>query len=165
MKLQKEGKLADINKYKNQVETYNQQIRKVAPAYWKLNSDIQFKYSDEIKSMIATDGKKYAILLYTELDDVTPDVFANGAIEVPSLLYHRGDKPFLKPDVKIPIPSSYARDNDASMKNLTCFSLLCCCRAKWKVLKKEILLDYKGLYEGRGGKKLCHAERQNPFTG
>lgn len=118
--LSKNPKTADrLKRYKASILDYNVMIKSGVDKYWKYNEQVEYKTKSEVDELRKAKSKKYVVLTYIELGDITPvtsedieKMRGRSDLKIPALRYTRIEQPDRLPDYKIYLPSSNIREDN-----------------------------------------------------
>lgn len=104
-KEKKEDKVAEyqdkIDKYEAFVTDYNNLIKEAIQNHWKVNPEVIYKTTSEVKELIKGDTEEYTVLWYSETNSKRQDGYGFTyfpSLTVPTLNYSRIEKGRIKTD-------------------------------------------------------------------
>lgn len=97
-----------VTNYLAFIDNYNENIKKAVTAYWKLNTEIEYKTSAEIKKMIEGRDRKSIMLSPVEVGGTDAFITRKEGTAIMLVLY-RPEKSTAEPDYKIMMPYAAMR--------------------------------------------------------
>lgn len=105
-----------LKNYNEFFPMYEALITKVVEEHWKLNEEVKFMTTSEVKEIRDSKSKKYVILYYTELADKGFGNDWRSGLTVPALVYSRSEKSLAAHDYRVHIPSSFTHEGGKIME-------------------------------------------------
>lgn len=112
-----------LNEYISFISKYNIYIKEAIEKCWKLNTEVSFKTTSQIKSLIAAKDTNYVCLYYSEAGKTFFDYASNHYLKVPTLNYSRIEHHNRKIDYVIYLPISFLRPDDAYVESDLFFAI------------------------------------------
>lgn len=105
-----------VTNYLAFIKNYNENIQKAVAAHWKLNTEIEYKTSSEVKKMIEGRDRKSVMLSPVEVGGTDAFITRKEGTAIMLVLY-RPEKSTAEPDYKIMMPYAAMRKKAENIAN------------------------------------------------
>lgn len=105
-----------VNNYKAFIASYNENIQKAVAAHWKLNTEIEYKTTKEVKKLIEGRDRKSIMLSPIEVGGTDAFITRKEGTAIMLVLY-RPEKGTAEPDYKILMPYAHMRKKANNIAN------------------------------------------------